>query len=213
MALKCRRSPARPFCAIAMHRPTKPGLAVLSAAALFASAAAAAPSTSTLPLKPGREIDFTTQEGTWLSPDLSPDSSQIAFELLGDLYVLDARGGAARAIATGVPFDSQPAFAPNGKRIAFLSDRLGPEDVWISAPDGSEPRPLTHFAGDTILTSPAWSADGRTIFVSRYHPEYVAFELLSVDVATGRTKVVLPVGDAKSSSTVGATASRDGRWL
>ena len=179
----------------------------------FASAAVAAPPTSTLPLTPAREIAFTTHEGTWLSPDLSPDGRQIVFELLGDLYLLDSHGGAARPIATGLPYDSQPAFAPDGKRIAFLSDRLGPEDVWTSNADGSDPRPVTHFTGDTILTSPSWSADGRTIYVSRYHPEYVAFELLSVDVASGETKVVVPVGDKDSSSTVGAEPSRDGRWL
>ncbi len=190
------------------------GIRVAIAALVFIFAArAAAQSTSALPLRPEREIAFTTHEGTWLSPDLSPDGRQVAFELLGDLYVIDANGGAARQIATGMPFDSQPAFAPDGKRIAFLSDRRGPEDVWTSKPDGSDAQPVTHFVGDTILTSPSWSADGRMIFVSRFHPEYVAFELLSVDVMTGETKVLVPVGDDKSSSTVGAEASRDGRWL
>lgn len=182
-------------------------------AASLASGAAASPSTSTLPLKPARELAFTTTEGTWLSPDLSPDGRKIAFELLGDLYLLDAQGGVARPIATGMPFNSQPAFAPDGKRIAFLSDRLGPEDVWTSNLDGTDPHPVTHSSGDTILTSPSWSADGKTIFVSRYYPDYRSFELLRVDVASGQTKTIVPVGDDKSSSTVGATASRDGRWL
>ena len=192
-----------------MRRIASSAVALLA----FASAARAEPGTSTLPLKPAREIAINTHEGTWLSPDLSPDGAQIAFELLGDLYVVASNGGQAKPIATGMPFASQPAFAPDGRRIAFLSDRLGPEDVWTSNADGSDPRPVTHFTGDTILTSPSWSADGRTIFVSRFHPEYVAFELLSVDVASGRTNVVVPVGDEKSSSTVGAEASRDGRSL
>jgi Tol biopolymer transport system component len=164
-------------------------------------------------MRPAREIAFTTNEGTWMSPDLSPDGKQIAFDLLGDLYVVGANGGNARPIATGLPFDSQPVFAPDGKRIAFLSDRLGPEDIWTAAPDGSDARPVTHFTGDAILTSPRWSAEGKTIFVSRYRPEYAAFELLAVDVATGQAKTIVPVGDDKSSSTVGAEPSRDGRWL
>ena len=193
-----------------MRRGTKVAIA---AVALMFAAPAAARSTSTLPLRPTREIAFTTHEGTWLSPDLSPDGRQITFELLGDLYVVDANGGAARPIATGMPFNSQPAFEPSGKRIAFLSDRLGSEDIWTSNPDGSDAQPVTHFVGDSILTSPSWSADGKTIFVSRYHPEYVAFELLSVNSRTGETKVIVPVGDDKSSSTVGAEASHDGRWL
>lgn len=176
-------------------------------------ACAATQPISILPMHPAREIAFTTAEGSWLSPDLSPDGRRIAFELLGDIYLVDAQGGTAHAIASGMPFDSQPAFSPDGTRIAFLSDRTGPENIWTMAPDGSAPRAVTHFTGDTILTSPSWSADGTSIFVSRFHPEYVAFELLRVDVASGRAETLVGVGDDKSSSTVGAEPSADGRWL
>lgn len=181
--------------------------------ALGGALQAAAQSTSALPMKPARELAFTTREGTWLSPDLSPDGRQVVFELLGDLYSLDARGGVARPIAAGMPFDSQPVFSPDGKRIAFVSDRSGTENIWLATPAGSHPQAVTKLSGDAILTSPSWSADGRTIIVSRFHPEYVAFELLSVDVASGRIRTIAPVGDDKTSSTVGAAASKDGRWL
>ena len=181
--------------------------------ACAASQATAAPDSSSLPMRPAREIAFGTQEGTWLSPDLSPDGRQIAFELLGDVYVVDAKGGTARPIATGMPFDSQPVFSPDGKRIAFLTDRTGAENLWTADRDGSNPRPVTHFAGDVILTSASWSADGRTIFVSRFHPDHVAFELLGVTVASGEPHVIVPVGDDMQSSTVGAEPSSDGRWL
>ena len=170
-----------------------------------------------LPLKAGRLARFTTDEGTWLSPDLSPDGRRIVFELLGDLYGLPVEGGQARPIATGMAFDSQPAFAPDG-RLAFLSDRSGAENVWAAAADGAAPRQVTHFTDDPILTSPAWSADGRTIYVSRYRPEYTSFELLRVDAASGVVRVLIPIGgpdtpaDARSSA-VGAAPSRDGHWL
>lgn len=178
-----------------------------------AAAAAAAPEAEGLPLKPGRALSFETRQGTWLSPDLSPDGRTIVFELLGDLYLLDSRGGTARPIATGMPFDSQPAFSPDGKSIAFLSDRSGIENLWVANADGSRPRQITHIDGDPILTSPAWSADGRTIFVSRFRPEYVAFELLSVDVGRRAFRVLVPIGDPAVNSSVGAKASSDGRWL
>src|SRR5437868_1954284 len=126
----------------------------------ISSAASASPAAPRLPIAPAREISFTTREGTWLSPDLSPDGRQIVFELLGDLYRVDSNGGTARAIARGMPFDSQPAFSPDGKRIAFLSDRSGSENVWTSNPDGTDPRPVTNLTEDAIFTSPAWSADG-----------------------------------------------------
>jgi len=184
--------------------------------AVFAMAAMSLTGTSAdaqLPLEPAREIAFTAHEGTWLSPDLSPDGRSIVFELLGDLYVMGANGGATRAITGGMPFDSQPAFSPDGKRIAFLSDRAGPEDVWLVTPDGSGARPVTRMTGDVILTSPSWSADGKTIFVSQYHPGHVAFELLAIDVASGQVKVIVPITGDPASSTVGAEASSDGRWL
>jgi len=45
-----------------------------------------------LPLKPARHVEFDTAEGTWLSPDLSPDGKRIVFELLGDLYTMECAG-------------------------------------------------------------------------------------------------------------------------
>ena len=188
-------------------------LVLAGAVLLLSSAAIAEDIGGTLPMVPTRELNFETREGTWMSPDISPDGSQIVFELLGDLYSIDAKGGRARPIATGMPFDSQPVFSPDGRDIAFLSDRSGREELWIAHADGSEPREVTNLRGDPILTSPSWSADGRTIFVSLFHPEYVAFELLSVDIASGASKVLVPIGDPSANSTVGAQASRDGRWL
>ena len=166
-----------------------------------------------LPLQPAREIAFTTQEGTWLSPDLAPDGRRIVFELLGDVYLVDASGGTARAITTGLPFDSQPVFSADGRRIAFLSDRSGSENVWTANADGSDPRPATTLTEDAIFTSPSWSADGKTIFVSRFRPDHVAFELLRVDIATGKIATLVPIGDSPGSSTVGAEPSHDGHWL
>ena len=169
--------------------------------------------TNTLPIHPARMLDFETREGTWLSPDLSPAGKEIVFELLGDLYVVDATGGRAQAVTSGMSFDSQPAFSPDGQTIAFLSDRSGAENLWIAGRDGRNLRQITRIEGDPILTSPTWSSDGKVIFVSRFHPEYVAFELSSVDVSTGKIETLVPVGDERSSSTVGAEPSRDGRWL
>ena len=96
-----------------------------------------------LPLKPDRTIEFTTEEGTWVSLDVSPDGKTIVFDLLGDLYTVPIEGGDAKAIATGLAFDSQPRFSPDGKQIAFVSDRDGAENLWIANADGSDPRALT----------------------------------------------------------------------
>ena len=68
-----------------------------------------------LPMEPTRTVAFTTDEGTWLSLDVSPDGKTIIFELLGDLYTLPYRGGKATRITSGMAFDSQPSYSPDGK--------------------------------------------------------------------------------------------------
>src|SRR5277367_538690 len=90
-----------------------------------------------LPLKGTRKIEFTTDEGTWLSLDVSPDGKTIVFELLGDIDTLPVEGGTAKLIDGGMAFDSQPKFSPDGKWIAFISDREGSENIFIMRPDGS----------------------------------------------------------------------------
>src|SRR5215208_6781190 len=102
-----------------------------------------------LPLKPERKLSFETNEGTWLSLDVTPDGRSLVFELLGDLYTLPIKGGEARRITSGLPFDSQPRYSPEGKRIVFLSDRDGSENVWTCAADGTGLKQVTR--GNTGL--------------------------------------------------------------
>src|SRR6266704_5505198 len=113
-----------------------------------------------LPLKSDRKVSFTTDEGTWLSLDVSPDGKTIAFELLGDIYTLPIEGGKAKLIDGGMSFDSQPKFSPDGQWIAFLSDREGSENIWIMHPDGSEPKQISKET-NSEFASPNWTADGQ----------------------------------------------------
>jgi Tol biopolymer transport system component len=119
-----------------------------------------------LPLETERTIEFETSEGSWISLDVAPNGRDIVFELLGDLYTLPMAGGEARRITSGVMFDSQPRYAPDGTKIVFLSDRSGDENVWIASGDGSNPRPLTK-GKNTRYWSPEWTPDGKYIIVSR----------------------------------------------
>jgi Tol biopolymer transport system component/imidazolonepropionase-like amidohydrolase len=111
------------------------------------------------PRADARKVSFTVNEGTWMSVDVSPDGQTLAFDLLGDIYTLPAAGGTAKALTRGPAFDSQPRFSPDGKTIAFVSDRSGIDNVWLMGADGGQPRALTA-EKDAYVRSPAWMPDG-----------------------------------------------------
>ena len=80
-----------------------------------------------------RDIDFTTSEGTWMSADLSPDRTWIAFDLLGHVYRMPVAGGEATVLTqnSGVALNFQPRISPDGKSIAFITDRRGQYNLWV----------------------------------------------------------------------------------
>ena len=114
-----------------------------------------------------REIPIDTRTGTWMSLDVSPDGSTIAFDLLGDIYVLPIAGGEATAINSGLAWSMQPRFSPDGSEIAYTSDAAGGDNIWIMQADGSNPRQLTK-EGFRLLNNPWWSPDG-TYIAARKH--------------------------------------------
>jgi Tol biopolymer transport system component/imidazolonepropionase-like amidohydrolase len=114
------------------------------------------------PRADARKIAFTASEGTWMSVDVSPDGSTIVFDLLGDIYSVPLAGGAASALTTGPAFDSHPRFSPDGKTIAFTSDRSGIENIWLMDADGKNPRALTS-EKDSYVRSAAWTPDGNYV--------------------------------------------------
>ena len=178
-----------------------------------------------LPLKAERKIKFTTDEGTWMSLDVSPDGQTIVFDLLGDIYTMPAAGGDAKRIHGGMSFESQPKFSPDGKLIVFLSDRSGAENVWISKPDGSEPKAITKGRG-TMFVSPSWTPDGNYIIASRsdraigtFHP-FMYHKDGGSGVSIGTPPPPPPSPDAPPGpgagpqfNRMGAVASPDGRYV
>ncbi|HZI67983.1 MAG TPA: amidohydrolase, partial [Thermoanaerobaculia bacterium] len=113
------------------------------------------------------EAKIDTDEGTWMSLDVSPDGKEIAFDLLGDVYALPIGGGEARALTSGVSWDMQPRYSPDGKRIAFTSDRSGGDNVWVMERDGTKPSQVTK-EDFRLPNSPAWSPDGDFLAVRKH---------------------------------------------
>lgn len=124
------------------------------------------------PPYPTFEQTIDVDEGTWVSLDVSPDGSTIAFDLLGDIYTIPLAGGEATKLTGGLAWDMQPRYSPDGKTIAFTSDRTGDGDkggdnIWVMNADGSSPRQITK-ESFRLFNGPAWSPDGQFI-VARKH--------------------------------------------
>lgn len=115
----------------------------------------------------GKNIDIQVDRGTWMSLDVSPDGKSIAFDLLGDIYLLPIEGGKAKNIASGFQWDMQPRFSPDGKKIAFTSDRSGGDNIWVMDADGSNSQPVTK-EKFRLLNNPTWSLDGRFIAARKH---------------------------------------------
>src|SRR5918992_3753820 len=96
-----------------------------------------------LSLDPSRSISLDTDEGSWISLDVSPDGRTIVFDLLGDLYTLPIAGGAATQLTRGMAYDAQPRFSPDGKRVVFTSDRDGGDNVWHLYLPTKRPKQIT----------------------------------------------------------------------
>src|SRR5687768_14847833 len=92
--------------------------------------------TNTLPLVTSRTARFTTDQGTWLSVDVSPDGSTIVFDLLGDIYTVPIAGGKATRIIGGTSVDMHPRFSPAGKSLVLVSDRNGSDATWLADANG-----------------------------------------------------------------------------
>jgi Tol biopolymer transport system component len=119
-----------------------------------------------LPLEVGRTHSFTTTRGSWISLDVSPDGRTIVFDLLGDLYTLPVAGGKATRLTSGMAYDVQPRFSPDGKEIVFISDRSGGDNVWRLSLDLKDTVQVTK-GNNSLYVSPEWTPDGSAIVVSR----------------------------------------------
>ncbi len=122
--------------------------------------------TKELPLEPEREFLLNTTEGTWMSLDVSPDGSTIAFDLLGDIYTLPITGGKATKIIGDLSFESHPKFSPDGKTLVLTSDRSGSENIWTYDIDSSEWKAITKDK-DKHYQSAEWTPDGEYIVASK----------------------------------------------
>ena len=115
--------------------------------------------------------DKALAEGPYAHPAWSPTSDIIAFDAVTspaaksethDVMVMNADGSGIKNITDNPADDVSPAWSPDGRKIAFCSDRDGGFDIFVAAADGSDPVNITKTPG-VLETDPAWSPDGQRI--------------------------------------------------
>jgi imidazolonepropionase-like amidohydrolase/Tol biopolymer transport system component len=114
-----------------------------------------------------KTFSISTDEGTWMNLDVSPDGKDIVFDLLGDIYIMPVNGGTAQLLSGGIAWDVQPRFSPNGKYISYTSDKSGGDNIWIMNRDGSNKKQITK-ESFRLLNNATWMPNSQYV-VARKH--------------------------------------------
>jgi imidazolonepropionase-like amidohydrolase/Tol biopolymer transport system component len=172
-----------------MHRlrwPLTLGAGFLSVAVLAASQSVA------------EMIEFTTREVTEPTLTVSPDGRHLIFSLLGHLFRLPIEGGAAEQLTFGPSYDNDPAFSPDGRRVAFVSDRDGgAANIFLL---DLSTRTISQVTRESQAGQPVWSRDGRSLAYCRIlareeHPPRLLPRFFGARGLRELRRIALPAGD------------------
>ena len=159
---------------------------VFSLLASFASLLAAAAASGQEPIRFAR------------TPDISPDGKTVAFSYLGDIWTVETIGGVARPVTMHEAHDINPVFSPDGRSIAFSSNRHGSYDVFVVAAVGGKPKRLTFDSAPDMVTG--WTPDGKNVVFasarSTAFPPNIESFTVPVD---GGTERKLPLFEGKEA--------------
>lgn len=165
---------------------------------------------------PTREVRFTTEEGSWLSFDVSRDGRWIIFDLLGQLWRVPARGGTAVPLTNAVRDAEElldPTFSPDGRSILVHGESRGRLGVFRLDPVHRE---LQFVMADALdgnqipVQSPAWSPSGLHVLHARREGRVTA--LVERELATGVERRLVITG-VPSAMRDGAIYSADGEEI
>lgn len=134
---------------------------------------------SKLPIKPARSISFSTDEGSYMDVDISPDGKTLVFSMLGELYTVPISGGKAKQLTEGNAINYYPVWSSNGKLIAYSSDQSGDRRLHVRNLDGSFEQAFEQGGSSSyplLNDKPRWTSDDN----------YIAFGGFFYQMAGGR---------------------------
>ena len=160
-----------------------------------------------LPIKPERFFELKTNEGSWMSLDVSPDGEIIIFDLLGDIYLMPISGGKAKRITKGMAFDSHPKFSPDGKSIAYVSDKSGSNNIWIRDLETNDSTQITKEKNNATAFAD-WTKDGDYLIIAKGRRN-LKLHMYHKDGGSG----VKLIGEPSSLKIVQPEVSHDDRYI
>jgi Tol biopolymer transport system component len=130
-------------------------------------------------------------------------------EIVGQEGTVTHRLGPAVPLISSTQLDATPSWSPDGKRIAFKSNRSGTEEVWVCETDGSNPLKLTSFNGPNVIY-PRWSPDGQHLVFGALTGQGGNFESYMIEAKGGPPRRIT---EATHRTMAHPVFSHDGRWI